>query len=61
MTRYAALLRGVSPQNLKMSDFAACLTSARLTKVKTVISSGNAVFECAARDEAPLERVSSGR
>jgi uncharacterized protein (DUF1697 family) len=44
MPRYAALLRGVSPMNCKMPELKKALESAGFTDVKTVISSGNAVF-----------------
>jgi uncharacterized protein (DUF1697 family) len=42
--RYAALLRGVSPMNAKMSELTRCFEAAGFTGVKTVLSSGNVVF-----------------
>jgi uncharacterized protein (DUF1697 family) len=54
--RYAALLRGVSPMNLKMSELRSCLESAGFTGVKTVLSSGNVVFDAPRASEAALER-----
>lgn len=42
--RYAALLRGVSPLNCKMADLKKCLEGAGFTDVRTLLSSGNAVF-----------------
>jgi uncharacterized protein (DUF1697 family) len=42
--RFAAFLRGVSPMNLKMADLKACLEGAGFRDVRTVLSSGNAVF-----------------
>ncbi len=56
MPRYAAFLRGVSPQNCKMSELKLCLENAGFTHVKTVLSSGNAVFDAEARSEAALEK-----
>ena len=56
MPRYVALLRGVSPMNLKMPALKQCLESAGFTDVKTVLASGNAVFNARAASEAALER-----
>ncbi len=56
MPRYVALLRGVSPMNLKMPALKQCLESAGLSDVKTVLASGNAVFNARAASEAVLER-----
>src|SRR5438034_174716 len=44
MPRYAAFLRGVSPMNLKMPALQAALEEDGFTEVKTLLSSGNAVF-----------------
>lgn len=54
MPRYAALLRGVSPQNLKMPALKACLEDAGFTSVKTLLSSGNVVFDAPAASEAAI-------
>ena len=56
MRRYAALLRGVSPSNAKMSDLKKAFEAARFTDVKTVLSSGNVAFT--AREAR--RRLSSG-
>jgi uncharacterized protein (DUF1697 family) len=53
--RYAALLRGVSPMNCSMPALKQCLEAAGFTDVKTVLSSGNAVFDAPAQDAARLE------
>lgn len=55
MPRYVAFLRGVSPQNLGMADLKACLESAGFTKVRTVLSSGNAAFDSPLIDDAAVE------
>lgn len=54
--RYAVFLRGVSPQNLGMPTFAAALAAAGGSGVRTLLSSGNAVFEARASARAALER-----
>jgi uncharacterized protein (DUF1697 family) len=56
MPRYAAFLRAVSPMNLKMPDLKRCLEAAGFNDVKTLLSSGNAVFSARAASEASLER-----
>ena len=56
MPRYVALLRGVSPANLKMPDLKRCLEIAGYTKVKTILSSGNVAFDSASRSVAAIER-----
>jgi uncharacterized protein (DUF1697 family) len=56
MPRYVALLRGVSPANLKMSDLKRCLEIAGYTKVKTILSSGNVGFDGASGSMAAIER-----
>lgn len=56
MPRYAALLRGVSPMNCKMADLRNALERAGFTNVKTVISSGNAVFSARMSPEQALQR-----
>ena len=57
MTRFVALLRGVSPMNLKMTDLKRCLEAAGFTEVKTILSSGNVAFDTRNRSEAELERA----
>ncbi|MBA2675259.1 DUF1697 domain-containing protein [Ramlibacter sp.] len=56
MPRYVALLRGVSPMNCKMPALKACLEDAGFTSVKTLLSSGNAVFDARKAAIATLER-----
>jgi uncharacterized protein (DUF1697 family) len=56
MPRYVAFLRGVSPMNLKMPELKRCFEAAGFTDVRTVLSSGNAVFTVRAASEAALER-----
>lgn len=56
MPRYVAFLRGVSPMNLKMADLKACLEAAGFTNVRTVLASGNAVFDSRSASEAAIER-----
>ena len=56
MPRYAALLRGVMPTNCKMADLKKALESAGFTDVKTVISSGNAVFSARKASEKALAK-----
>lgn len=56
MPRYVAFLRGVSPMNLKMPDLKRCLEDAGFTKVKTLLSSGNAVFDASSRSETAIAR-----
>jgi uncharacterized protein (DUF1697 family) len=56
MPRYAAFLRGVMPTNAKMGELRESFEAAGFTGVKTVLSSGNVVFEARATSEASLER-----
>jgi uncharacterized protein (DUF1697 family) len=54
--RYAAFLRGVNPMNLKMPDLKRAIEAAGFLKVKTVLSSGNVVFDAASASPAAIER-----
>jgi uncharacterized protein (DUF1697 family) len=54
--RYAALLRGVSPMNCKMPLLAQCFEDAGFTDVKTLLSSGNVVFNAARVSDSTLRR-----
>ena len=54
--RYAALLRGVSPMNCKMPELKAALEKAGFENVKTVLSSGNVLFDAPAKSNAVIER-----
>ncbi len=55
MPRYVALLRGVSPSNAKMPALKRSFELAGFRNVKTVLASGNVVFDAAAASEAALE------
>jgi uncharacterized protein (DUF1697 family) len=50
MPRYAAFLRGISPMNARMPDLKRGFESAGFGNVRTVLSSGNVVFDA---DDAP--------
>src|SRR4051812_30302398 len=56
MPRYVAFLRGVSPVNAKMPELARCFEAAGFTEVRTVLSSGNVVFDSRAAKSEALER-----
>ena len=56
MPRYVAFLRGVSPMNAKMPELKRCFEDAGFSEVKTVLSSGNVVFNARAAAAATLER-----
>lgn len=56
MRRYVAFLRGVSPMNAKMADLKHCFESAGFTDVRTVISSGNVVFDTRPSSESAIIR-----
>jgi uncharacterized protein (DUF1697 family) len=55
--RYVALLRGVSPLNAKMPELTACFESAGFTSVRTVLSSGNVVFNSELTNQAVIEAL----
>src|SRR5689334_2509123 len=57
MPRYVAFLRGVSPMNLRMADLKQSLEQAGLKDVKTLLSSGNAVFTTTAKSDAAVARI----
>jgi uncharacterized protein (DUF1697 family) len=56
MPRYAAFLRGVSPMNARMPALKACFEAAGFTEVRTLLSSGNVVFNARSSSLAALER-----
>ncbi|MCC6929404.1 MAG: DUF1697 domain-containing protein [Gemmatimonadaceae bacterium] len=56
MPRYVAFLRGVSPQNLSMSQLRAAMDHAGFGDVRTVLASGNVAFSTRAALEATLVR-----
>jgi uncharacterized protein (DUF1697 family) len=57
MPRYAAFLRGVSPMNAKMPELKKAFEAAGFTEVKTVLSSGNVVFDARRASETTLQRT----
>jgi uncharacterized protein (DUF1697 family) len=57
MPRYAAFLRGVSPMNAKMPELKKAFEGAGFTEVRTVLSSGNVVFDARRASETSLERA----
>ncbi len=56
MARYVAFLRGVSPLNAKMPELKQCFEAAGFTNVKTVLASGNIVFDSRAASDSAIER-----
>ncbi len=56
MPRHVAFLRGVTPTNAKMPELRRAFESAGFTNVRTLLASGNVVFEARAASEAALER-----
>jgi uncharacterized protein (DUF1697 family) len=56
MPKYAAFLRGVSPLNAKMSELQQCLETGGFRQVKTVLGSGNVVFDSRAASRESLKR-----
>jgi uncharacterized protein (DUF1697 family) len=56
LPRHVAFLRGVSPMNAKMPDLRRSFEAAGFTDVKTVLSSGNLVFNAPAASEVALQR-----
>ncbi|WP_083918924.1 DUF1697 domain-containing protein [Rudaea cellulosilytica] len=56
MPRYVAFLRGVSPMNAKMPELKRCFEQAGFGNVKTVLASGNVVFDSRAGSELALAR-----
>jgi uncharacterized protein (DUF1697 family) len=58
MPRYAAFLRGVSPMNAKMPALKRAFEAAGFTEVKTVLSSGNVVFDARRASESSLQQRS---
>ncbi len=56
MPRYAAFLRGVSPMNAKMPELRACFEDAGFADVRTLLSSGNVIFDARSASIAALQR-----
>lgn len=57
MPRYVALLRGVSPLNLAMSDLRRLLEGAGFTEVRTILASGNVAFDTRSTSEDRIART----
>jgi uncharacterized protein (DUF1697 family) len=55
MPRYAAFLRGVMPMNCKMPALKEAFEAAGFTDVKTVLASGNVVFDARSTSEQALQ------
>ncbi len=56
MPRYVAFLRGVMPTNARMPELKRCFAAAGFAEVRTVLSSGNVIFDARSASEASLER-----
>jgi uncharacterized protein (DUF1697 family) len=56
MPRFVAFLRGVTPRNARMPELKAAFESAGFGHVRTLLASGNVVFDAAAADDVDLER-----
>lgn len=56
MARYVAFLRGVSPMNAKMPELRQAFEAAGFTEVRTLLSSGNVVFDSRPRSIEALQR-----
>lgn len=56
MPRYVAFLRGISPMNAKMSELKQCFEAAGFVNVRTVLSSGNVVFDARSTSESAIEK-----
>jgi uncharacterized protein (DUF1697 family) len=54
MARYVAFLRGVMPTNAKMTELKSCMERAGFSNVKTVLASGNVVFDARTKADAAL-------
>jgi uncharacterized protein (DUF1697 family) len=56
MKRYAAFLRAVSPMNCKMPELKAAFEAAGFKNVKTLLSSGNVVFDVTSGTETSIQK-----
>ena len=56
MRRYVAFLRGVSPSNARMPDLKHAFEAAGFKAVRTLLSSGNVLFESEKQPVQSLER-----
>ena len=57
MPRFVAFLRGVMPTNSKMPELKAAIEAAGFTEVKTVLGTGNVVFDTPLLTEREIERT----
>lgn len=57
MPRYVAFLRGVMPTNASMADLRRCFDTAGFSQVRTVLGSGNVVFDASSRSTAAITRA----
>ena len=57
MPRFVAFLRGVSPMNAKMPELKKAFEKAGFTEVRTLLSSGNVVFDARSRSEAAVAKA----
>ncbi|GMV59852.1 MAG: pyridoxamine 5'-phosphate oxidase [Betaproteobacteria bacterium] len=57
MPRYVAFLRGVNPMNANMAELKRCFENAGYANVRTVLASGNVVFDARAQAEDALARA----
>lgn len=55
MPRFVAFLRGVSPLNARMPELKSSFEAAGFRNVRTVLSSGNVVFDASSSEERALE------
>ena len=53
--RYAAFLRGVSPMNARMPELRSAFEAAGFRQVKTLLSSGNVVFDSSRASDSALQ------
>jgi uncharacterized protein (DUF1697 family) len=58
MTKYVAFLRGINVGGriIKMADLRICLEKAGFGDVKTILQTGNVIFESDISDTAELKR-----
>jgi uncharacterized protein (DUF1697 family) len=59
MKRQVAFLRGVSPLNCKMPELAGAFEAAGFTNVRTLLSSGNVVFDATGAERSIQKRAES--
>lgn len=60
MTQYVAFLRGVNvggKKPIKMKELAAVVSAAGFHNVRTIVASGNVIFEASEKDPARIARV----